>query len=357
MEDQAGQKSVEASGEEIKPPESIRVSSQPRTIRIEWRKSLGMVKRIDGYIVLLGLAADKLQEFQRLPFKQGELVMVARLKDLNNGQTYYVSVVSFCADKQSVLPGIWKITPQALRISLGVKLSSDLSQSEIVSDEIIKPAAVLSSATDINPTNVQQKIDPTLAKPSAVSTPKIEVTLPPGVVALCGCGGHIRLNTVERVYQCQQCQKSYVQRLDGKYILINILPNGICYCCLPKRPLLAQGDIFLRCIGSNQQYCRLNGRTIKVSELDYGLCGCCKPPQPLILNQQGQVVCSSKKEQLYIKEGAYWVMRKPDIQPNTVDELDRALRDGMAVIGPGGVMLTSENGSTARSRRRRNNDD
>lgn len=311
----------------LKEPKVVKVTSQPQTIRIEWERSS---EEADGYMLLIGQKLESLGEYQKIKFRQGEVKIISFLGGLETGHTYYVSVVNFKGEVLSALPGVWRaLIPKEPRLWVAEKLELDLlPKIERLSIEEAPKEIKIGLLDD---EDLKEAMGPE-----------------PLVVAQCGkCGGSVVLDEEKRVYKCRKCDKLYVQRLDEKYISVDLLPNGICSCCNPKRPLiLAMGEEgFFRCSQSSDQYCELENVKVRVKDLTYGLCSCCKPARPLVLSAESQVVCSKNRQQLYEKKGrgrsASWkpVPRTDRTGGVDINRLDEELEKGMAKIGTNGVIL------------------
>ena len=317
---------IRAAGE-IKEPEILSVEPRPEAITLNWQRRPG---KIDGFIILLGLSLAGLREFKRLKDING-FQFSDLLSGLINGKEYYVGIIAYKDNDRSELSTVWKAIPNVI--------------------SRIKPAEKISGL------EVSEYSEPAKPVEEAVPTPEVATTTPavnkPTIVCA-SCMTDVVLDEMEQVFICQGCRLKYVQRVtDGKYLPLNILTNGICHCCQPRRPLIKpRGSVHKKCSLTGEEYADLGDRAVKISELDYGLCHCCTPAQPLKLNHSGQVVCSKQLDQLYVRENGRYILRVPEAPASLVDEIDRALGGGSAVMLPNGILTTGGQRGRGGPRRR-----
>lgn len=299
--------------EDIKEPYDIKVRTVSRGFCIEWKRRPGI---IDGFIILAGNNPDALLEIARVP-KGGKQVYSETFNDFRRG-SYYVTVVAYKGNKSSVRP-----TP--LQISIGEDHQNGIPEISNIEE--------ISGTTPITerPEETQAENHKTVSAKN--SEEKIE--------AICGlCNGNIVFNEELKVYQCLTCEAQLIKNIKEQLVYVNQLKNGICKCCDPRRPLIKQrGKENLICSHSGEEYAKIGqNEVVKLSELDYGLCSCCRPPNPLILNQQSQVVCSKERDHLHVKERGRWIYHPPEPEMSSVDEIDQALANGSAIMGPNGII-------------------
>ena len=317
---------VRAAGE-IKEPEIISVEPRPESIALTWQRRPG---KIDGFIILLGLSLGTMREFKRLKDISG-FQFSDVLANLINDKEYCVGLISYKDRERSELSTVWKATPNiASRLQPAKKISG------IEVNEYQAPAPAADEPVPAPET-------------AALGTPETRPT-----IVCAACMTDIVLDDSEQVFVCRGCGLKYVQRVaDGKYLPTNILTNGICDCCRPKRPLIKpRGDAYKKCSLTGEKYADLGDRVVKISELDYGLCNCCAPPQPLKLNNSGQVVCSQQLDKLYVRENGRYIMRVPEAPASLIDEIDRALGGGSAMMLPNGILTAGGRSGQGRARRR-----
>ncbi|MDO8669511.1 MAG: fibronectin type III domain-containing protein [Candidatus Buchananbacteria bacterium] len=324
---EAQEKFVRAAGE-IKEPEILSVEPRSESIALTWQRRPG---KIDGFIILLGLSLYKLQEFKRLKDIEG-FQFSDILLNLINGKEYFIGIIAYKDNGYSELLTVWKATPN---IASRIKPAKKISGKEV--SEYKDPARPAETLAPV----------PGAQAPASIEAGNLNIVC-------ASCMADVVFSETERVFICQGCNTKYVQRVtDGKYIPLTILTNGICICCNPRRPLIKRrGDAYKKCSLSGEEYADLNGGVIKISELDYGLCRCCLPHQPLKLNHSGQVVCSRLTDKLYVKENNRYIMRAPEAPASLVDEIDKALGGGSAVMLPNGILTANSPGGTGRNRRR-----
>lgn len=323
---EAQERFIRAAGE-VKEPEILSVEPRPESVSLNWQRRPG---KIDGFIILLGLSLASLQEFKRIKEVNG-FQFSDVLTGLINGKEYFIGVIAYKENNRSELSSVWKVTPNiASRIKPAEKIGG-VEVSEYV--EPTKPVETTTATTENVP------INPSVIKPAIVCA---------------SCMSDVVLNETEQVFICQGCGLKYVQRTtDGKYLPLNILVNGICHCCQPRRPLVKpNGSTYKKCSLTGDEYADLGDRVIKLSELDYGLCLCCSPPQPLKLNNDGQVVCSQQLDKLYVRENNRYILHVPAAPASLVDEIDRALGGGSAVMLPNGILTAGGQRGRGGPRRR-----
>ena len=288
-------------------PASVAVTPASRHIIVSWKPGPG---RADAFAILIGPSPDELRECKRLPHADGEQVAV--LDGLTNGAPCYIAVISLQGETRSLMSEVWKVTPNtALYVRPG---------------ERARPAQ-------------RRKRD--------------------DIVASCAaCNGDVALDENGTAYRCEDCKATYVQRVrDGAYLAVASLPNGICSCCLPRRPLLhPPGEPYRICSQTNERYVEIGGEqgVVRISQLEYGLCTCCNPPHTLALSRQGQVVCSAKRDHCYVRQGTRWVYQPPEAQASFLDDIDQALSGGNAIIGPNGVLMAGRSSGSRAGRHIRN---
>ena len=316
---------IRAAGE-IKEPEIISVEPRSESIVLTWQRRPG---KIDGFIILLGLSLGSMREFKRLKDISG-FQFSDVLTSLINGKEYFIGLISYKDRERSELSTVWKATPN---------IASRLQPAEKISGlEVSEYQAPASPADGPVPAPEVAALDAPATRPT---------------IDCAACMTDIVLDESEQVFICRGCGLKYVQRVaDGKYLPTNILTNGICNCCRPKRPLIKpRRNAYKKCSLTGEEYADLGDRVVKISELDYGLCNCCTPPQALKLNNDGQVVCSQQLDKLYVRENGRYIMRVPAAPASLVDEIDRALGGGSAVMLPNGILTAGGRGGRGRSRR------
>lgn len=313
---EAQERFIRAAGE-VKEPEILSVEPRPESIALTWQRRPG---KIDGFIILLGLSLSTLKEFKRIKEVSG-FQFSDVLPKLINGQEYFVGIIAYKGNDRSELSVVWKVIPN---IASRIKPAEKIGGVEV--SEYTEPAKEIIQI-------------PEIATKKIINSPTVNNK--PTIVCA-SCMVDVVLNETEQVFVCQGCGTKYVQRVtDGKYLPLNILTNGICHCCKPKRPLIKRSaDTFKKCSLTGEEYADLGDRAVKISELDYGLCNCCTPAHPLKLNNDGQVVCSKQLDQLYVRENGRYIMRVPEAPASLVDEIDRALGGGGAVMLPNGILTT-----------------
>lgn len=325
---------------EVKAPVAITVVSKSESFQISWQKRLGMV---DGFIVLVGNSPNELRDHTTIQ-KTDKAEYSAEIKSLVNGQEYFTSVVAFRENRRSEIVEIWKVIPNITRL----QQPADKINAEAISVRVQQQA-------ETQPVTEESKV----VQGVVVSSPNKEVPQRPqeDIAAICSaCAGDVVLDTNLHLFVCSGCAMQYIQRVvDGKFIPKDSLVNGICECCEPRRPLVQpMGESFKQCSLSGEKYVNLPGNgLVKISSLDYGLCSCCRPPAALILNAQGQVVCSVKRENLYVREGNNFVLRIPDAPPSLLSDIDRALANGSAGMMPNGILISNDGQINNRRRRSR----
>lgn len=321
------QRTFGMNAEEVKAPVAITVAQRSQTsVVVSWNRRLG---REEGFVVLLGENPQQLRDHVTIP--RGDKTSYSiQLDELTAGKTYYVTIVAFRGDKRSELVELWKVIPDiAGRFRPAEKVP-------VVPQEVVASVIVNSAVQDVAK-NVDAVAD-VVSQSSA--TPQVAGQQP---AAICSaCSGDVFLDSIEQVFKCHGCNAAYVQRVaDGRFLPVAVLTNGICSCCTPKRPLIQTPGEFKRCSQTNEQYVELPGNgLIKISSLDYGLCNCCNPMVPLILNVQGQIVCSRKRENLYVRDGRNFSLRLPEAPPSLLSDIDAALANGSAGMLPNGILTT-----------------
>lgn len=283
-------------------PCNVEISALSDAVLVEWDRE-GMV---DGFIIFIGTDNDHLEEYKRIA-KGFKTSYFERITDIEKNKEYYLSIAAYKGNAVSKMSDIVKVIFGTLQNDHSDNVRAhDRKRSEADDTKKISEASITS----------------------------------------CGiCNADVVLDNEEQVFKCRSCEEIYVQRVgDGKFVSINILENGICRCCNPKRPLIhPRGEAYKICSNSGEKYADVEGNILRLSELDYGFCTCCNPPIPLMLNHQGQVVCSRKKDHLYVEENGRYVYIKPEMPGASVDDIDRALANGTAIMGPNGIISDNNN--------------
>ena len=177
----------------------------------------------------------------------------------------------------------------------------------------------------------------------------IEDVTPGATVATCApCGGTVTFEVGRLTYCCRECATEYVQRVtDQQYVPVAILPNGICLCCIPARPLVTSpGGEIRYCSKSRSAYVRLPERGyIRECDIEHiGHCSCCTPPNPLVYDSQGAAHCANHPNEFYTRRRMGGWRRASSTGQANVDirDIDQALQRGSAGMLPGGI-FTVEN--------------
>ena len=283
-------------------PTALAVTPASGHIIVSWKPGAG---RADTFAILIGQSPDELHERKRIPYADGEQIEI--ITGLVNGTPCFIAVVSLQGNTRSLLSEVWEVTPNTAFY--------------------VRPAERTQAAE-------RRRRD--------------------DVVASCGvCNGDVALYEDGTIYLCEDCGAAYVQRVrDGAYIAVAALANGICSCCMPRRPLLhPHGEPYKICPQSSERYAEVAGTEnfVRISQLDYGLCTCCNPAAVLVLGQQGQILCSAQRDHRYVRQGTRWVYQPPEAQASFLDDIDRALSGGSAFIGQNGVLMAGR-GSGSRQR-------
>lgn len=339
-EHEAQRRFLEAS-KTVKSPTALRVSAHDRTVVIGWQRRPGQV---DGFLILQGEDPAIMSEVKSIPWSPAER-FEETLPGLLNGRRYFVTVVAYKGDERSEMPEVWEVVPGILPQARRAE-RIDTTRTIAVSSG----TALVQEVTPTTPENDSPPA-PAIAQSALPSLPVAEMN--PRAMAVCGhCSGDIVRDDTRHSYRCEGCATEYVKRADDRLIEIGRLQNGICECCSPRRPLIRlTGNDRLRCLGSQEEYVRSNDRLVRISQLDYGLCTCCTPQHPLMLLVQSQtVVCSVQRDHVYRRQtNGSWRYVLPPPPPNLVNDINRALANGGAVLLPGGIPST---GSPSRSSRR-----
>lgn len=294
-----------------KMPYNLKIFSCAGKAWLEWLRHPGL---IDGFIIYSGETPNNLTEVKRVPcgFKRK---YVERIKGDND---CFCSVASYLGEEISE-------RTKPIRVSFGNN-QNILPKVDAAIEQLFTAKSVQSCNQIVN--HLQKKDEPKV-----------------GISRCVYCSADLELNQDLKIYECSSCHTQHVQRVaDSKFVPVGILVNGICDCCSPRRPLIKPDwEQYLICSNSGEKYTSNGTALIRLSELDYGLCSCCNPPNALILNHQGQVVCSVNTDHLYLKQNGRYVYRLPDNPSSTLDEIDRALSDGSAIMMPNGVLLVDKN--------------
>jgi hypothetical protein len=318
-----------ANAAEVKAPEAVSVVHKAKTaVVISWSRRVGTE---EGFVVLLGESSNNLNVYETI-FRGDKMNYSVEISGLTAGKEYFVTVVAFRGDKRSEMVQLWKVIPNyagrvrpAELVPVVPQEVSALAQSNLVLPD-----------PEPNSDAASQSVAPQSAerRPAAICS---------------ACSGDVFLDNADQVFKCSGCNAVYVQRvIDGKFLPVRALTNGICSCCRPKRPLIQPPEGSRLCSQTGEQYVELPGNgMVRISCLDYGLCSCCNPVVPLVLNVQGQIVCSCKRENLYVREGNGFVLRIPEAPPSLLSDIDAALAAGSAEMLPGGILTAGQ------SRRRR----
>jgi len=312
------QKEFNKRAENIKEPYDITVAPVSKGFCIEWKRRPGL---IDGFIILVGNDPETLLEIARIP-KEGNQIYSKTFDDFRSGN-YYVTVVAYKDEKSSNRPSPISVTVRHPHQSSPSVDTSSVEEEPIeanVLEELSENTQIQHSENNGSENIINESIE-----------------------ATCGhCNGNIVLNTELGVYECLTCGAKLVKNVKDQLVYLNRLQNGICNCCNPKRPLVTiPGEQYPKCFVTGEEYARLSeNETVKISDLDYGLCTCCTPPNPLMLNQQSQVVCSRERDHLHIKENDRWIYHEPEPDASSVDEVNEALANGSATMGPNGIIDT-----------------
>ncbi|MDP3710490.1 MAG: fibronectin type III domain-containing protein [bacterium] len=339
------QQSFQKAAGAVKAPLIMEVVPGSGSCQISWTKRPGI---IEGYIILLG--PDPAQLIDEMQVKDEILPGERQTINLNclfNGQTYFVAVIAFASGGRSEISSLWKFVPnQSLLHRKAEKVPLNL----LPRNSVVQGGGVPAPARQ----------EPVLHTPKPIPTPPPPPPrYGPEVVAICGgCRGEVVLKIERRLYVCRTCQVEYVQRAsDDKFIPTRLLTDGICLCCEPRRPLVKApaDEKILKCSKSGEFYTRKADQSglVKISELEYGICSCCVFRYPLVRNGNN-IVCSNQPTRIYIRNSAgQWIFKPPEPESGAgvdIDEIDRALAEGSAVMLPGGVLSTN---SPRRPRRRR----
>lgn len=384
------------SAELVKAPFALKIEAQQSSCTISWRKSPGV---IDGFIILLGQQSDMLRQHERVTVEESPQSKI--VEGLSEGVIYYISVVAYKDNKISDIPEIWKVKPGFFG-SAGLESFSGRINLNAPSDQVVrkklfdmpsdnKTAVTKSTGVkrkklfetgedkkrkeffgESEPISVEKPVRKKLFDGDGITANESEAPAEVGNThrkqlftesepdAICNnCNNGVFLDRGKKVYVCSGCRKEFVTRpSDNRFIAVDALPDGICNCCNPKHPIIASAADLKKCSRSGMKYVDLPGRgMIPVHELDYGLCECCAPQNPLKLNMSGQVVCSRQADKLYVRESPDepYHVKEPEAPQSLVEEIDDALRNGSAMMMPGGIMGVDRNsgnsGSPARGRR------